>query len=56
MVVYAPQVKTRFSVEEVELVKNGDFSLGLLHWTLINTELFSVVPFKGDSARCKKTR
>jgi endogenous inhibitor of DNA gyrase (YacG/DUF329 family) len=54
MVVNTSLVKTQFSVEEVELVKNGDFSSGLLHWTLNNTELFSVVPFKGDNDKNHK--
>jgi len=38
--------------EEIELVKNSDFSAGLLHWS-INNELLIVAPFMEDSGHTK---
>ena len=53
-VTYIPPVKSlKFSFEEVELIKNGDFSSGLLYWSLNNTELFSVVPFRAERSHKK---
>jgi hypothetical protein len=36
-----------------ELVKNGDFSSGLLNWSVNNSELFSVKPFTEDRHHTK---